>query len=244
MNNEEADRIGIQIAGWLADGQTAQALVLLNPIFSTKIAFHLLDRIGAYVGAGPLPQTNAFLEIIAREKPMGGWPLIGSALAAQRTRNSEGALDHCRAFIVSGDVWYAADTLAERVPGAALVADFRRTIPILAPWRSDPNRWVRKSVGVAIHLWTKRSQGDALYLPQVKKLLAFLEPMFYEQDLDAVKGVGWALKTLGRNYPAVTAPWLERMVARRRDYRALILRKAKTYLSEKDRKRILKVAAR
>jgi hypothetical protein len=80
--------------------------------------------------------------------------------------------------------------------------------------------------------------------------------MFSEQDLDAAKGVGWALKTMGRYYPAAVAPWLERMVAGRRDYprkagfprgtgyRALMLRKATTYLPQKDRKRIKKSAAR
>ena len=29
-----------------------------------------------------------------------------------------------------------------------------------------------------------------------------------EEDADAVKGIGWALKTLGRRYPGAVAPWL------------------------------------
>ena len=250
MNTIEADRTGNIIAGLLENRQAGQALALLDPILSTKIAFRLLDRIGARIGAGPLPQTNAFLEKIAREKKMGGWPLIGSALAGQLDRDLEGALGRCRSFIVSADVWYAANTLAERVPGAALVADFLRTLPHLARWRSDPDRWVRKSAGVAIHLWTKRSRGEARHLPHVKKLLAFLDPMFTEQELDAVKGVGWALKTMGRYYPEAVTEWPERKVSRgggyprKAGFRALMLRKAKTYLPENDRKRILKAAAR
>lgn len=244
MDAKEADRIGNQIAGLVEGGQSAQALVVLDPILSTKIPFRLLDRIGARIGAVSLPETNVFLERIAREKKMGGWPLIGSALAGQLARDWEGALDRCRAFMISADVWYAADTLAERLPGAALVANFERTLPLLARWRSDPDRWVRKSVGVAIHFWTKRSQGKVHHLPRVKKLLAFLDPMFIEQDLDAVKGAGWALKTLGRYYPAAVTQWLEREVVRRPHYRALMLRKAVTYLPPKNRTRILKAAAR
>jgi len=215
-----------------------EAFAILAPVLAERTSFRLLDRIGARVGEGPLPQTNAFLTSIARDKPMGGWPLIGSALAAQLAGDLEGALDRSRAFIISGDVWYAADTLAERVPGVALVTDFQRTLPILVDWRSDSNRWVRKSAGVAIHLWAKRSSGEERHLPKVRKLLAFLAPMFYEQDLNAVKGIGWALKTLGRYYPDVVTPWLVQRLTRRRAYRPLMLRKATTYLSTAARNRV------
>jgi 3-methyladenine DNA glycosylase AlkD len=215
---------------------------LLAPLLSARTPFRLLDRIGARIGAGPLPQINAFLENVAREKPLGGWPLIGAALAGQLARDPNGALDRCRAFIVYGDVWYAADTLAERVPGAALVIGFEAALTNLARWRSDSNRWVRKSAGVAIHFWAKRSRGEKRLLPKAKKLLAFLEPMFAEEEMDAVKGIGWALKTLGRQFPEAVAPWLERAVVRQPGYRALMLRKALTYLPAADRKLVLRAA--
>jgi hypothetical protein len=256
LNSSSADHLGSQIAALVEGGRTAPAYDLLAPLLSARTPFRLLDRIGARIGAGPLSPTNAFLDRIAREKSIGGWPLIGSALAAQHPRDPEGALSRCRGFIIAANVWYAADTLAERVPGAGLVADFERALSYLARWRSDPDRWVRKSACVAIHLWTKRSRGEIRHLPKARKLLAFLSPMFSEQDIDAAKGVGWALKTMGRYYPAAVARWLERHVARRRKYprkagfprgtgyRALMLRKALTYLPPKDRKRILKAAAR
>jgi hypothetical protein len=73
-----------------------------------------------------------------------------------RQRLSEdpvGAFSHCRAFIASADTWYGADIFGERVPGPALVADLSAHLPLLAPWRGDPSRWVRRTVGVAIHYW-------------------------------------------------------------------------------------------
>lgn len=57
--------------------------------------------------------------------------------------------------------------------------------------------------------------------------------MFEEWEMDAVKGVGWGLKTLGRHYPDLVADWLaQQVVHRRRCHRALMLRKATTYLSD------------
>ncbi len=244
MNTSSADDLGRRAAALLEMDQAVDAGDLLAPFLSRRTPFHLLDRIGARIGAGPLAETNDFLELIAREKPMGAWPLIGSALAAQLVGDFEGALARCRSYIIFGGVWYAADTLAERVPGAALVMDFNRALSILADWRSDPDRWVRKSAGVAIHLWTKRSRGEERHLPKVRRLLAFLAPMFGEQDIDAAKGIGWALKTLGRNYPSTTEPWLVKQVKGGHGYRALTLRKATTYLSKAARNRVYLAASR
>jgi hypothetical protein len=228
----------------ISDGDPTGGCVLLAPCLARRTPFRLLDRIGARIGAGPINPTNRFLERIARDKPLGGWPLIGSALAAQLERDLAGSLERCRGFIVLGDVWYAADTLAERVPGAALVTEFEPSLAILKRWRKDPDRWVRKSCGVAVHLWAKRALGDPRLLPKVKALLAFLAPMFCEDDLDAVKGIGWALKTIGRFYPEALAPWLARQVGRSRSFRRLMLRKAVTYLPRKDRNNAFMAARR
>ncbi len=243
-NTKEADSLGIELAGLVESGRSAQARAALVPILSSRIPFRLLDRIGAKIGESPARGTCAFLEDLVRGKAMGAWPLIGSALAAQLEKDSKGALGHCREFIIQGDVWYAADTLAERVPGAALVSDFGRTLALLKPWQTDPNRWVRKSCGVAVHLWTKRAHGEERYLPKVDRMLGFLAPMFTEEDMDAVKGIGWALKTLGRYYPGAVAPWLVRQAGRARSVRPLMLRKATTDLPPTERNNVYMAAYR
>jgi hypothetical protein len=64
--------------------------------------------------------------------------------------------------------------------------------------------------------------------------------MFEEWDMIAVKGVGWGLKTMGRHYPDLVADWLaQRVVPGQRQHRALMLRKALTYLSDEQRARAL-----
>ncbi len=239
MKLREAGELGNRISDLLRTGRSAtRAYALLAPVLAERTPFPILGRIGETVGAGPPETVNPFLGYIAAERTEGGWVVIGGALGRQLAHDPEAALICCRSFIIAADVWYAADILGERVPGPALVANFEPSLTLLAPWRGDPNRWVRRTVGVAVHHWAKRSQGAVEERVRAEALLAFLEPMFEEWDLDAVKGVGWGLKTLGRYYPDLTADWLARQVVRAgRPHRALTLQKALAYLSQEQRAR-------
>ena len=243
MKEHEAEELGQRIAALVRGGQTAQAYTLLAPVLAARTPFPISGRIGAAIGVEPLPAVNAFLDKIAGYKTEGGWVVIASALGQQLDRDPAGAFDRCRKYVIAANVWYTPDILGERVPGPALLADFPEALSLLDPWRQDANRWVRRAVGVAVHFWAKRSLGKPGTNVQAQKLLDFLEPMFEEQDLDAVKGVGWGLKTLGRYYPDLASDWLAQVVRYRKRYRALMLRKALTYLPVKQRTRIAKAAS-
>jgi 3-methyladenine DNA glycosylase AlkD len=151
-------------------------------------------------------------------------------------RDLSGAFERCRGYAIAADVWYATDAFGERVPGPALVAHFEPSLALLAPWRDDPNRWVRRMDGVAVHFWAKQAHGAASYQPHTLALLDLLAPMFTERNVDVIKGVGWGLKTLGRYYPELVADWLVQQAAR--PHRALMLRKATTYLPTELRQRV------
>ena len=238
MKTKEAGELGKHIAGLVQAGQDAQAYALLSPVLAERTPFDMLRRIGEPVGAGPLETTNAFLDRIAADKTEGGWVVIASVLEKQLDHDLAGAFARCRGYIIAADVWYAADTLGEGVAGRALVAYFQPALDLLALWREDANPWVRRAVGVAVHFWAKRSRGAPEHAAQAEALLAFLEPMFEEWDITAVKGVGWGLKTLGRHYPDLVADWVaQQVVQRQRRHRALMLRKALTYLSDEQRAR-------
>jgi hypothetical protein len=238
MKAREAGELGERLAGAIRAGRPDEAYGLLVPVLAQRTPFQLLDLIGAAIGSGPLPPVNDFLRRIAADRSEGGWVVIGGALGRQLDRDPTGAFARCRSYVVEADVWYGADILGERVPGPALVADLQPALALLAPWREDANRWVRRSVGVAAHFWAKRSRGAAAQADQAHALLAFLAPMFEEWEMDAVKGVGWGLKTLGRHYPDLVADWLAQQAApRRRRHRAIMLRKALTYLSAEQRAR-------
>jgi len=228
MKTKEARGLGERIAERVRVGQPEEAYDLLSPILAERTPFRLLGLIGEAAGAGPLETTNAFLERIAVDETEGGWVVIGKALGEQLGRDPVGAFARCRGYIVAAGIWYGADIFGERVPGPALLADFQPSLALLAPWREDENAWVRRTVGVSVHFWAKRTRGERA--AEAESLLAFLSPMFEEWQMDAVKGIGWGLKTLGRYYPELMTDWLAQQIGRR--HRALMLRKALTYLSE------------
>jgi 3-methyladenine DNA glycosylase AlkD len=232
---QEARDLGERIAALVQRGQVSQAYALLSPVLAERTPFDTLRRIGAPVGRLQLNQVDPFLDLIATDKTEGGWVVISSVLQAQLDRDLPAAFVRCHDFIIAGDVWYAADTLGEGVPGQALVGHFQPALGLLEPWREDDNAWVRRAVGVAVHFWAKRSGGAPEHAARAEELLAILEPMFEERDMRAVKGVGWGLKTLGKYYPDLVTDWLPEQINRR--HRALMLRKALTYLSDEQRAR-------
>jgi 3-methyladenine DNA glycosylase AlkD len=233
MKVKEAGELGQRIAERVRDGRTVEAYALLSPVLAQRTPFELLRCIGEPIGAGPLEPVNAFLERTAAGGTEGGWVVIAKVLEGQLSRDLAGALDRCRRFIIAADVWYAADVLGEGVVGQALVQHSEPALNLLPPWRQDASPWVRRAVGTGAHFWAKRSRGAVELAGQAKALLAFLEPMFEEWDMIAVKGVGWGLKTLGRHYPDLMADWLSRQAGRK--HRALMLRKARTHVSEAQR---------
>jgi hypothetical protein len=239
MNTREADALGENVAVQVQAGRPQEAYDQLAPVLAQRTPFRLLDRIGEALGTATWEAVDPFLDLIAAAGTEGGWVVIASALGRKLDADLAGALARCRTYVVAAGVWYGADILAERVPGPALLAHFEPALELLAPWRADPNRWVRRTTGVAAHFWAKRSRGVPKLAPQAAALLAFLDPMFEEQEVDAVKGVGWGLKTLGQVYPDLVAAWLEEQVqARQRRPRALMLRKAMTYLPDEARRRL------
>jgi hypothetical protein len=245
MNAGEAAALGEQLATLVQAGHVGTACERLAPILAERTTFSTLRRIGAAIGTGPLEPVAEFLEQIALGRTMGGWVVISSALEQQLGRDLVGALARCREYIVAADVWYAADTLGEGVPGHALVAAFQPALDQLAPWREDMDAWVRRVVGTAVHFWAKRSRGAVEHTARVQVLLSFLEPMFEERDTVAIKGVGWGLKTLGKHYPDLVTDWLvQQMVDRQRAPRALMVRKALTYLPDPQRARVAGALAR
>jgi hypothetical protein len=235
MRAHAADELGSQIADLVQAGRPDEACAALRPTLASRTPFRMLDRIGTAAGIAPFPLLCPALEGIAADRSQGGWVVIGAALAQHLGQDLAETLSRCRDFIVAADRWYAADTLGERVPGSALAAHATRTLPLLAPWCQDRSRWVRRAVGVAVHLRAKRSRGQAALQPTARALATFLEPMLEESNVDAAKGVGRGLKTLGKFYPDVIAPWLEGQLAQGRRPRAVVLRKVVTHLPDRQR---------
>jgi hypothetical protein len=236
MKRLEARVLGLRVARHLTDDGPDRAFRLLTPMLQRRTPFRSLDEIGRSIGGIEEGVLLPFLDRIADTKSEGAWVVVASALGARLPAHASTSFECSRTYIIIGDIWYAADIFGERVPGPALIMDFRAALPLLSPWRQDHNSWVRRAVGVAVHCWAKRSKGEAALVPQANALLDFLAPVFSESDLRALKGIGWGLKTMGKYFPQQTADWLSGQVAR--PHRRPLLSKAITYLSASQKEEI------
>ena len=240
MKIQDAREWGDQLADLLSFQRYEEACDLLSPLLAERTPFRLLDANGGGLGIEPLDAVNVFLDQVAAQRTMGGWVIIISTQRQQLNRDLPGTFERSYKFVIAADVWGATDTFGERVPGPALVSHFEPSLNVLAPWQECPNCWIRRVISVSVHHRAKQSRGEVSLLPQARALLDLLNPLFEERCTDAIKGIGWGLKTMGRYYPELVADWLVQQAGR--THRALILRKATTYLPSDLRQRILAAA--
>ena len=239
MRKREAVELGNWVRSLLDLGDAERAFSLLQPLLQRRVPFPRLEEVGRAMALPELEMMDPFLERIAASRAEGGWVIIAAALQCYLDADLLAVFARTRAFIVLADVWYACDIFGERVPGPALLQDFDTALSLLAPWRNDSNVWIRRTVGVAVHHWAKRTRGTPECTDRAQVLLDFLEPLLEERETAALKGIGWGLKTMGRYYPEVLTHWLEEQLYRRgKRPRRLMVQKAITYLPPPFRARI------
>jgi len=212
---------------------------VLNPILDAKVPFPLLDEIGKILGeAGkfsPSKYLRVFDEIFARRK-MGGYVILGQALGRLLDVEFETSLSKAKEYIAKGSKWYVCDIIGERVFGPALVNHFERALPFLEGLTREEDRWLRRSIGVAVHFFAKKRPKDQ---DGMRRLLALSSLLIEDHRRDAVKGVGWGLKTIGKHQPRLIEEYLQEVLKSKR-LPKLTLRKATTYLDEKVKENLLK----
>jgi len=211
---------------------------ILNPVLDAKVPFPLLDEMGKRLGeAGRFNPSKYFVvfdEIIAKDK-MGGYVIVGRALAAFLETELEASISKATEVIVKGQTWYVCDIVGERVLGQALVAHFDSAISVLERMTVVEDQWVRRSIGVAVHFFAKRNRED---IEKMRQLMALLLFVIEDKRVNVVKGVGWGLKTIGKYQPKLVEEYLQETVKTKRISK-LMLRKATTYLDEKTKEKLV-----
>jgi 3-methyladenine DNA glycosylase AlkD len=232
MKRAEMRELATGCRDLLIAGDVDDALAQLRPVVASRTPFPLLDLAGRVIAGAAATNPAGFtalLDGLAATDAIGAWPLIGSALAAAYLPHDlYRAFAEARRYIVQAGVWHATDAIGERVLGEGLRADFNAALSLLEDWREEANPWLRRAVGVAVHLYAKRERDRP---EQAARLLDLLEPLFDERDTYALKGVGWGLKTIGKFYPDLLVPWLQKQVATKKP-RKLMVRKTVTYLPD------------
>lgn len=202
----------------------------LTSLLKTKCPFSKLDQLGTLIGTHAKNNPQTFLYAFDRvidQGTMGGFVVVGEALVSVLEADFEAALHRSRSYIIKGNAWYVCDIIGERSIGKATVKYFDRTLPFLRCFLEDDNLWVKRSAGIAVHFFAKRVRDDPV---KVSALLSLLEPYIEERRVDVVKGIGWGLKTIGRNYSDILSPFLVEQLSAKKNLSKLMLRKALKYL--------------
>lgn len=210
---------------------------VLNPVLDAKVPFPLLDEMGRVLGeAGKLEPQKYFVvfdEIVATAK-MGGYVIIGQALAVFLETELEASIRKATEIIAEGKKWYVCDIVGERVLGQALVARFESAVSLLEQMTVVEDQGVRRSIGVAVHFFAKRSPED---IERMKRLLSLLSLLVEDKRVFVVKGVGWGLKTIGKHQPKLVEDYLQQTISTKRISK-LMLRKATAYLDERTKRKL------
>ncbi|MCB9794808.1 MAG: hypothetical protein H6741_19045 [Alphaproteobacteria bacterium] len=172
---------------------------------------------------------------LAATEEEAAWVIIGEALGT--LGGSWGPRLELGSEVIAGaGVWTASDIIGERVAGVCLMDDLHEALGLLTPWRDNASPWVRRALGAGVHRWAKRrapeEEGEL-----VCGVLSFLAPVAGEADPEALRGLGWGVKTIARFHPGLVMDWL---LARREEgvaLRALMVSKALTYMPEDIRRR-------
>jgi 3-methyladenine DNA glycosylase AlkD len=211
---------------WL--GNSEEACLALGPVATGRTKFPILDRIGARLGQSDLSDADLFkaLDRMITNGSVGYYVIAGSALKHRLRSDRTACLNKAAEYVITGNRWDRCDCLGERVWGSALVEDFPKTYAYLTNMIDHRNRWIRRAVGVAVHYFAKRKPDS---VTEMRRLLTMLAPAFGERDRDAVKGIGWGLKTIGKYQSELLKAFL-RVQTRRAHPTKLMLRKATTYL--------------
>lgn len=218
-------------------GATQAASQELKPILDIKCPFSKLDRLGREIGKAS-SDFGTLIEVfdkIINHNAMGGFVIVGQALIWFLPSYLNEVIEKSREYIIKGNAWYVCDIIGERSLGHALVNHFDRTLPWLETLLKDDNTWVKRSVGGAIHFFSKRVLDQP---EKTKKLLQMVEPHLEEKQIDFVKGIGWGLKTIGRHHPDILVQFLKSQIEKK-DVSKTLVRKAVTYLEDEKKAELL-----
>ncbi|MEM2897384.1 MAG: DNA alkylation repair protein [Candidatus Bathyarchaeia archaeon] len=194
-----------------------------------------LDFLGRQIGQSishEAQKSFTLFDKIIDRNAMGSFVIVSQALIHFLPNNFDKVMVKSREYIVKGNEWYVCDIFGERSLGQALVDYFDKALPWFKKFLEDENKWVKRSVGVAIHFFSKRILNEP---EKTKKLLELIEPYIEERQIDVIKSIGWALKTIGKRYPEILVEFLKRQIKAKKVVSKLMVKKALTYL-DKDKK--------
>jgi len=232
ISNEKFREITESVHSYATKGDYQKIFPVLKPTLDAKCSFTKLDRMGKMLGDSAQAHPSdlyPLLEEIISYNAMGGYVVVAQALVSLLAVDFDQAMKLSQNYISRGATWYVCDILGERVIGQALHRHFDQTLPWLKRCLSNKDNWVRRSGGVAVHLFVKRNKTGER---RIKSILQILEPHIEEKQIDVVKGIGWGLKTIGRHHPDLMDNFLRLQFRQKKRLSGLMVSKATTYFGK------------
>jgi 3-methyladenine DNA glycosylase AlkD len=121
-------------------------------------------------------------------------------------------------LIVTGAWWDFVDEVANRRIGPLLRAHPAELTPVMRSWRTDPDRWKRRTSIIC--------QLGAKHATDVELLGDCIEANVADPDFFLRKGIGWALREFAKTEPG----WVRAFVAAHPDLSRLSVREATKHL--------------
>lgn len=132
-------------------------------------------------------------------KENGSEVIAGKMLQLRLDKHFKESMIKAAAYIISGANWLSCDTVGERVFGHALLTTPEKTIPYLKKLSKHEDKWIVRSVGVAVHYAIKKGLKKADAEEMFKLLLSLADTT----DFHTKKGIGWAAKTTAKFHPDI-----------------------------------------
>ena len=125
--------------------------------------------------------------------------------------------------------WDHVDWLSTKVAGA-VVERYPETKPTLRRWANDDYFWVRRAALLALLDALRAGRGDFDLFAQLAA------PMLEEREFFIRKAIGWVLREVSKERPALTSGFLQEHVDR---VSGLTLREGAKYLPAEQREELL-----
>ena len=172
--------------------------------------------------------------LLAAVETLWAPPVFELKAAAVELLDIKGALLEARDLALverllrGSGTWALVDNLAAHVAGG-LVVRFPPLGRALDRWASDRNFWLRRAAMLALLLPLRRG-GD------FERFGRYADAMLGEKEFFIRKAIGWVLREVAKQRPALVVEWL---LPRARRASGVTMREALRYLSERDRDALL-----
>lgn len=176
--------------------------VLHNELLCHKVKFPLLEYATELLYTHlPAEEHLLLTDAIEKLKTEGGNVMLGYMLRLRLADYLEESVNKATAYIASGNEWYVADIIGERVFGRALLYHFAKALPLITKLAKNESAWVVRSIGAGAHYAIKKG------LPQTetKQVFGVLLSLAQAKDHHIKRGIGWAAKTTATFHPDLIA---------------------------------------